>query len=119
VCLVVWNNDLGHDSAIDDIVKYLKDLHALCHERRVPTMAIAIPSSGFQSRFEAACLKRDQVNQQLQEYAASNDMTTFVPFPFNLDGGETWCKNTLHFSPKGYQVLGEYLAPYVEQALHE
>ena len=120
--LLSGTNDLGHGKDVDTIVRDLVDLHRLCHEQRVPTLAIGVPSSLYQARNEAARQRREQINQQLEQYAASqssNSMMTFVPFPFEYDdkNRDNWCRDGLHFSPHGYRVLGEYLVPFVRTAL--
>ena len=85
------------------------------------TVAIGIPSSAFQAKIAAASQLVDQVNDNLQYYAAQHAaICTYqrFPFPYQLNG-ENWSPDGLHFSPQGYQVLGEALAPTVQKIVHQ
>jgi lysophospholipase L1-like esterase len=139
VILLAGTNDLGMRRSPNDIVQSILQLHQLCYKDdddddhvRVPhTLAIGIPPSGYQSMVPEAAAMVQQINQQLNEYAmmtttaAATTTTTkksstftYTPFPFDYEpGGENWSNDGLHFSQRGYQVLGESLAPIVEQIL--
>jgi lysophospholipase L1-like esterase len=135
VILLAGTNDLGMGRNPKDIFQSILQLHHLCSKDvddaiQVPhTLAIGIPPSGYQSMVPEAAAMAQQINQQLNEYATTTTTTsttttkssstfTYTPFPFDYEpGGENWSKDGLHFSQRGYQVLGESLAPIVEQIL--
>lgn len=122
VILLAGTNDLGHGYTAQEITDNLIALHNVCMENGVPrTIAIGIPPSGYQSRNAAAAALAATVNGNLQTFAAQtkpSHTVTYMPFPFDFEqNGENWFSDTLHFSKRGYQVLGESLAPVVEQIL--
>ena len=124
--LMSGTNDLALRATADSIVSSLETLHELCHERGIPSIAIAIPPSKLQVKNQAMGRSREVVNERLQKLADGNEMMTFVPFPFEYDEDEDdvdanpthWCADGLHFSNEGYRVLGEFLAPFVRTILH-
>ena len=94
------------------------------------TLAIAIPPSGYQSRNPQAAEAARNVNAQLRDWCNNNTSTTttFVPFPFSWepprddddDGDEDyWYQDQLHFTQRGYQVLGQRLAPIVAKIFED
>ena len=119
VIVLAGTNDMGYGFTAEKITDNLLQLHSTCHENGVAhTVAVAVPPSGYQSQVEAAAALADAVNQNLRSFAESEKRATFVPFPFPFEqGGENWYQDTLHFSEKGYRVLGESLAPVVKQIL--
>jgi len=123
VILLAGTNDLGYvysdnDDPVETVLKPIRQLHELAWQEGIPrTVAIAIPPSGYQARVADASFLCTAVNQALesfcQEHAAK---ATFVPFPFDYDAsGDNWSPDGLHFSPTGYQVLGQSLAGPVLQ----
>jgi lysophospholipase L1-like esterase len=126
VIILAGTNDLGYafglpkEQRVSAIVTPVQALHEMAWANGVEyTIAIAVPPSGYQAQVrEAADLAR-AVNQSLQEFCQqSGGKAHFVHFPFEYQmGGENWCSDGLHFSPKGYQVLGEYLAEPVMKLL--
>lgn len=117
--ILAGTNDLGQVPDPSPIIANVIGLHRLCHETGVPhTVAIGIPSSGYQTMFPEAAQKAQAVNDALAHYCASEPKATFVPFPFGFgQGDDNWSPDGLHFSPKGYQILGESLAPLVQTIL--
>ena len=121
VIILAGTNDLGYSNDPLPIVDNILALHKLCHEEEVPhTLAVGVPPSGYQSENAEAAALANAVNQKLQEYCESESKATFVPFPFEFArDDDKWAYDGLHFTAKGYQVLGESLAPAVERILTE
>ena len=77
-----------------------------------------IPPSGYQAANTQAAELAAQVTRNLELFCENEERSTFVPFPFPFEsGGIHWNEDTLHFSPKGYSLLGESLAPIVSNVL--
>ena len=120
VILLAGTNDLGFGFDAEEISDNLYKMHETCYESDVPhTIAVAIPPSAYQIMDESAAQLVKAVNENLRAYCAKHpDRTTFVDFPFGYErGGANWYSDGLHFSERGYQVLGEYLAPTVSHLL--
>lgn len=125
VILLAGTNDLGHGESVETITNNLVQMHHICLDsangvvaRR--TIAIAIPPSGYQSRVPPAAETVRSINSNLENFANSNSRVTYFPFPFPFEhGGENWSMDTLHFSETGYRVLGQSLAPVLDQILRE
>jgi lysophospholipase L1-like esterase len=130
VILLAGTNDLGLGSTAEEITENLVQLHQVCFDNGVTrTIAVGVPPSGYQARDKNAAALAATVNRNLQQYSAlsveqqeqpgiKKTSTTYVTFPFEFErDGENWFADTLHFSEKGYQVLGESLAPVVERIL--
>ena len=125
VIILAGTNDLGYSFSDDDIIRNLMTLHEICwndpmqqqqqhHQRHV--VAIGIPPSAFQAQYSDVATRVVALNQELAQYSARQpERLTYVPFPIPLwnRNDDRWSQDGLHFSPKGYQVLGESLAPIV------
>ena len=112
VVILSGTNDLGYKEEAETIVDNLLKLHSECHAAGVPyTIAIAVPPSSYQSRDSVAAEKASYVNEKLREHCEKNPKMTFHPFPFPFEAsGDNWDSDGLHFSEKGYILLGESLA---------
>ncbi len=166
VIILAGTNDIGYELiyssnnvevAAHKIFTNVIALHQMCYDNDVPyTIAIGIPSSGYQHRIVDAANVASRVNEKLQQYAGaslteiddtitkSNDGSTettatstpvvspipiddkgrsrmiYMDFPFEyIPGGENWNSDTLHFSQRGYEVLGQSLVPLVEQIAYQ
>lgn len=122
VVILAGTNDLGYGESGEKISHHIWKLHEAAWETGVPrTIAIGIPPSGYQSMVEEARNKALDINHGLETACANNHpRAAFMPFPFEFErGGENWDEDTLHFSPMGYQVLGESLVPVIERVLDE
>jgi lysophospholipase L1-like esterase len=151
VIILAGTNDLGYELlysnndvnvAAQKIVQNLLTLHDVCYENDVPfTIAIGIPSSGYQHRNANARTLASLINTQLQQQATKvitstntidnvlDESTTtnierpkrsmiYMDFPFDyVEKGENWNDDTLHFSELGYQLLGTSLVTIVQQLL--
>jgi len=120
VIILAGTNDLGHYQA-ETIASNVQQLHQISYENGVArTLALSVPPSGYQAHVQEAAAKAQHVNNLLQAFCARDatraTCTASVPFAFER-GGANWATDTLHFSPAGYQIMGETLAPVVEQIL--
>jgi lysophospholipase L1-like esterase len=145
VIILAGTNDLGYallaapnvETAAEEISSHLIALHTVCAELGVPrTLAVGIPPSGYQYVNEAARNLATLINERLQQFASQTEAesstsapqqeqqasksfpVTYVPFPFAYEpDGDNWHSDTLHFSERGYRVLGESLVPVVHSIL--
>jgi lysophospholipase L1-like esterase len=117
--ILAGTNDLGQTPDPTPIIENIIGLHRLFYAAGVRhTVAIGIPSSGYQSVVAEAAQKAQTVNDALARFCESEPKATYVPFPFGFgQGDDKWSSDGLHFSPKGYQILGESLAPVVQKLL--
>lgn len=129
VLIMLGTNDISMGAAPEIVFEDIRRLHALCHERGTPTMALSMPPTEFLYTEPVSQAYRDcwdQVNGLLREWATSPsrledcgcqplfaDTAELVPWfqegSYESDG--------LHFSPAGSRRLGEGLAPLLLPAL--
>ena len=119
VIILAGSNDLAYTDDPTLISDNIRALHKMCHGEGVPhTLAVGIPTSGYQSMNEEAASLARTVNDQLREYCQSESMASFVHFPFEFArDDEKWAYDGLHLSAEGYRVLGLSLAPVVEKLI--
>ena len=140
VIILAGSNDLGYalaganDNPVQAVLQPIQALHEIAWAAGVTnTIAVAIPPSGYQARVAEAAFLALEVNQALEDFCEASstrsqgNRATFVPFPFDFefvrdhDDTDTtttnWSPDGLHFSPKGYQVLGESLREPVSRVL--
>jgi GDSL-like Lipase/Acylhydrolase family len=133
VIILAGTNDIGYGYSAHEIAQNVIALHRTCLDQCgvARTLCIAVPPSAYQAiHAPAAALVRD-VNRELQQACCQSQeeqqqkhrTTTFMAFPFKYDSRKTtetnWCADGLHFSVRGYQSLGESLAPVVASILQE
>ncbi|CAJ1954477.1 unnamed protein product [Cylindrotheca closterium] len=116
VILLAGTNDLGSSKSSSEISEGVISLHKLCLEEKVSnTIAIGIPSSFYQTLSSKASEVAKTANQGIESFCESDPRAAYFPFPFEYSKDDgNWDPDGLHFSAKGYQVLGESLAPAVE-----
>jgi lysophospholipase L1-like esterase len=119
--ILAGTNDLGYEMEPTAIVKSILGLHKVCFDEGVQhTIAIGIPSSGYQQADAEAGRRAQAVNKALEDFCKSEARATYVPFPFDFArNNDKWAGDRLHFSSIGYQTLGTSLAPIVEKILLE
>ncbi|GAX26733.1 hypothetical protein FisN_2Hh318 [Fistulifera solaris] len=120
VIILAGTNDMGYGFGEHEITENILKLHQVCYDEGVPrTIAIGIPPSGYQSVNAGAARLATSINSNLEEFCHNNPAkATFHPFPFPfVKGGENWDADTLHFSRKGYQALGESLVNVLMETL--
>ena len=106
----------------DAILSNLRELYQMALEAGVKhILAVGIPPSSLQHENSIAKVMAHEVNHELSLQAlnsTNNNNMTYVPFPFKyVVNGTNWCPHGIHFSCQGYQELGEYLAPWVQNIL--
>lgn len=121
VIIMAGTNDVGYMKSKDEVTNSLLQLHQIALENHVPaTLAVGIPPSGYTSRDRRARLVVEEVNQALLDFSEKETRMKFAPFPFQFEqGGENWSSDGLHFSQKGYQLLGEQLVTEVMDILDQ
>jgi len=122
VIIMSGTNDLGAFTPIRTIVEDLRELHALCHERGIPTVAVAATQvSGPQPR-----KVRQQLADAVEKWArtsrhvlAFHDVEDLLPRPVTKSGtpgnpaaAVHWESDDLHISAAGSVQLGRRLAPH-------
>lgn len=134
VIILAGTNDLGFALMTDDtnpaqtVLQDIQALHQMAWDAGVQhTIAVAIPPSGYQAQVAEASFLALEINQALEDFCneQSEGKATFVPFPFEFEfcredddnNTKNWSPDGLHFSPKGYQRLGESLRDPVLKVL--
>lgn len=111
VLIMAGTNDMGHGAKPETILQDLQRLHGLCHERGVPTVALAPPPA------PVAGAAREQMRQRFvaELRALSRRMDGIVAcvdpadiVPANAPG--LWERDGLHFTPAGSRQVGAGLA---------
>lgn len=125
VIILAGTNDLVSSSSAEEISSNLEKLHSesLRTGPNKPTarttVAVAIPSSEYQTQNPAAAAKAAHVNANMQAFCEQEPRSFFLPFPFPFDpAGGNWHPDGLLFTEKGYRVLGEALAAVVGEILN-
>ena len=125
VIILAGTNDLGYSSSNDEIIRNLMALYDICwndpmQQIQRHVIAIGIPHSSFQVQYSDVGDRVVALNQELAQWCARQpERITYVPFPIPSwdQNDDRWSPDGLHFSPKGYEVLGESLAPIVREVL--
>lgn len=120
VIILAGTNDMGYGFGEQEITENILKLHQVCFDDGVQrTIAIGIPPSGYQSVNADAARLAASINLNIKEFCQANPQrASFHPFPFQFEqGGENWNADTLHFSQKGYETLGESLVDIVIDSL--
>lgn len=120
--ILAGTNDLGYvietmdmDSAAREISKSVTSLHTVAHTEGVPTLAISIPDSGFQSQVPIAKKIAMKANENIKKWCLENSrMCSYLEFPFGWNADDDrWADDGLHFSEKGYFEIARAIAPTV------
>lgn len=116
--IMTGTNDLGNHLSVDAIVSHTARLHAVCHDRGVPTFAIS-PTAHVASPMRKL---RKQLAEAMSVYAQRTpgvvghiDVEELVP----RSAGGCWEPDKLHLSPAGSRRLGRRLAPHVAIVLRK
>jgi len=110
---IAFQSDMDEEESIEKIVDSVTALHKLAHDKKVQTLAIAIPESGFQCQVPEAKNLATKINQRLDDWCTHNcDMTAFIEFPFGWKADDSrWSNDGLHFSAEGYFEIAKSIAP--------
>mmetsp|Transcript_128557 Transcript_128557/g.333271 ORF Transcript_128557/g.333271 Transcript_128557/m.333271 type:complete len:430 (+) Transcript_128557:83-1372(+) len=111
VLIMAGTNDMGHGAQPETILQDLQRLHGLCHERGVPTVALAPPPAPvagsareqMRQRFTA---KLRALSQGMERMVACVDPADIVP----ASALGLWEQDGLHFTPAGSRQFGAGLA---------
>lgn len=121
VLIMTGTNDLGLSQSLPTIIQNVAQLHSICHERGVPTIAIA-PTQGSGKKCR---MLRQQLASALAKWAGTAtgvidclDVEDLLPRPVGKDGASNnpaaavhWEHDDLHLSAAGSVALGRQLAP--------
>jgi len=132
VIIMTGTNDLGMNTSLETIVQHVAQLHALCHERGIPTVAVA-PTQVCSRALRSL---RQRLADLLEAWAKSTpgvvdfiDVEDLLPRPCGKDGSlkgankiigaaHHWERDQLHMSAIGSQELGRRLVPHVSSWLN-
>jgi len=121
VIIMAGTNDIFQGNYEEyNVSESVISMHQLALGNRMVPTTIALDIPGSHAFMTNAVMGKEAhtLSESLQTYAKSEPRTTFVTFPFPYkDGDEKWSKDRIHCTETGYKVLGESLAPIVEQAL--
>eukprot|EP00437_Effrenium_voratum_P011038 CAMPEP_0181419612 /NCGR_PEP_ID=MMETSP1110-20121109/12162_1 /TAXON_ID=174948 /ORGANISM="Symbiodinium sp., Strain CCMP421" /LENGTH=260 /DNA_ID=CAMNT_0023542631 /DNA_START=61 /DNA_END=840 /DNA_ORIENTATION=- len=112
VIIMSGTNDMGRGTCSSTIVEDLSHLHAVCHDRGVPTMVLAPPPAPAYGQMQE--VQRQYLCQQLRHFASCSTSVCAFLDPADLvstANGQLWEGDGLHFAPNGSQALGLGLAP--------
>jgi lysophospholipase L1-like esterase len=112
VVILAGTNDLADDGvSAAAVFSRLQRLHEACYAAGVlRTVAIGVPESVYGSRNRRHDAVRCEVNSLLAAWAAAPERRgccMYLPCPAGL---QDLCPDGLHFTPSGYEVLGEGVA---------
>jgi hypothetical protein len=122
VLIMTGTNDLGMSTSLPTIVHQVAQLHSICHDRGIPTVAIAATQgSGRKCRS-----LRQNLADLVAKWACATagvldfvDVEDLVPRPVGKDGVSSnasaavhWEADDLHLSAAGSTALGRRLASH-------
>lgn len=116
--IMAGTNDMGFGAQHEEILRHLRMLHEVCHERSVPTVALAPPPAP--SAGAARELTRQRLVGLLQNMAQRSDRIVACVDPGDYlpsSGTRFWDPDGLHFSAAGSQQLGRCLATLAMERL--
>ena len=119
------STSIGEDFDVDEAVSPVLRLHQACldsvddcGDQTLQTIALGIPTSAWQEVNSDAARLCIEMNERLRKFADANERVTYVDFPFSFQrGSPNWSPDGLHFSPDGYQLLGQSLSTVVKGIL--
>ena len=111
---------------MNESLQRLQQLHLIAHHYGCDTVALSIPEPGQERQFLQVKLAREQLNNKLQEWAATthtaNDAArkcTFVDIASCIPQSESqfWDFDGLHYTPAGYDKIADVLFEQAAEAL--
>jgi len=103
--IMLGTNDIGKGYSVAEIMSNIERMHAECHKREIPTVAIA-PTTLDHGTYRSA---REQLAKQLQSWVVRTpgvvgflDLESLCP----RRDLSLWEPDKIHLSPKGSQTLG-------------
>lgn len=109
VVIMAGTNDLGHGTPPEEIVSHVARLHAACHARDIPTVALTAPCPAKDFR-DGLAAELTRWARTVPNVLACLDTEELVP---RGEGSPLWDKDTLHLTPEGSRTLGQRLARHV------
>ena len=113
------NNTLMQD--IKNTVRILLEMHELCRKNNVLSVVITIPPVTRGEFFEKFNKVRGLVNRELIIYSSKNKQTTlfadFGHFVDNLIGNKQFWDDGLHYTPHGYDEMGNFIFEQIKKNL--
>ena len=105
-------NGNGLGETLNAIVQDTQTLHLYCHYKGIPTAALSIPETAMDNRSEnsTVAMMRRTVNKEIQDFVMRNQTkSTFIDISNEIHrrGNEQYWDDGVHFSPKGYDRMGE------------
>lgn len=117
--LMAGTNDIGSGTKADAVFKHIKDLIQFAEKSNTRVLNIGIPDTKHQGPGWLSS-RRQTVNTMLARHAEDQKKwLTFMPCPVTLSSPEYFDPDGLHFSPAGYEALGQGLAQDVCKILQE
>mmetsp|Transcript_101831 Transcript_101831/g.263159 ORF Transcript_101831/g.263159 Transcript_101831/m.263159 type:complete len:389 (-) Transcript_101831:409-1575(-) len=114
VVIMTGTNDLGRDAHPQTVLEDISRLHAECHVRGVPTVAIAPPPAPRAPQGSAFESNRRRLVSLLSNWARSAYQTLTFVDPAEIvpavAGARVWDPDQLHFSPAGSHLLAQRLS---------
>jgi len=122
VIIMTGTNDMGFYTPLPTIVQHVAQLHSICHDRGIPTVAVApTQCSGLSTR-----KMRQLLANELSKWARTSssvisylDVEDLLPRPVGKDGtsnnhaaAQHWERDDLHLSFAGSVKLGRALASH-------
>lgn len=123
VCLMAGTNDLGMGVPTEEILENIESMVKMCLNSN-PTTKIAlltVPATGGELTHESVRKRRATVNTGLSKFATKHSHRVLLidpsavlsnpgpRAPADSPDKELWDHDTLHFSPKGSERLGEFV----------
>lgn len=114
VIIMSGTNDMGQGAQEPNILQDVRSLHVVCHDRGIPTIALAPPPAPCAGAAREVARLRfvEQLQAKLigmRESVACVDPEEFVP----ASNAQFWERDGLHFSPSGSKHLGKAVADIV------
>merc|ERR1712039_552773 len=105
--IMAGTNDMGKGIPEERIVEDLKVLHADCHARGTPTVALAPPPApglppARETERRRLVTRLERLCSDMDGMVTCVDPAQFVP----MNSRELWETDGLHFSPAGSTALG-------------
>jgi len=115
VIIMSGTNDMGLGTEIPVIAEDVQRLHSICHDRGIPTVALAPPPA---PSFPEQELQRQLLVGELRNFCLHSAYVREFIDPAEIMPvvhGQYWDPDGLHFAPAGSQALGLALASLLLQ----
>lgn len=116
VVIMTGTNDLGKNAGPQTVCEDISRLHAVCHSRGVPTVALAPPPAPMAPQGSSFERRRRQLVSLMDRWSRTAACTLTFVDPGDLvpaqagPGNRIWDADKLHLSPNGSRVLARKMA---------